>query len=105
MPTRPTLHQQSPIAIAFIHTFVLPYCFFTASAPTAHRLGRRTQARPTAAANKSSDPPQVLTFPADVGDVKKVEEAVAATVARLGRFSNPHFCVRNFFCVPLPNLL
>ena len=28
---------------------------------------------------------QVLTFPADVRDVKKVEEAVAATVARFGR--------------------
>jgi NADP-dependent 3-hydroxy acid dehydrogenase YdfG len=28
---------------------------------------------------------QVLTFPADVRDVKKAEEAVAATVARFGR--------------------
>ena len=28
---------------------------------------------------------QVLTFPADVRDVKKVEEAVAATVAHFGR--------------------
>jgi NAD(P)-dependent dehydrogenase (short-subunit alcohol dehydrogenase family) len=28
---------------------------------------------------------QVLTFPADVRDVKKVEEAVATTVARFGR--------------------
>jgi NAD(P)-dependent dehydrogenase (short-subunit alcohol dehydrogenase family) len=28
---------------------------------------------------------QVLTFPADVRDVKKVEEVVAATVARFGR--------------------
>jgi NADP-dependent 3-hydroxy acid dehydrogenase YdfG len=28
---------------------------------------------------------QVLTFPADVRDVKKAEEAVAATIARFGR--------------------